>query len=106
MPRRVRRGADGQRPPCPAGNAFSQSLSASDFLRFNVAQCHDPRIFEVLSRVLLNESPRARRCIVLSAWTGIWDSIYSENETIGYFRPFNFDRRAPMQHDSRLLRPS
>ncbi len=34
------------------GNAFSQSLSASDFLRFNVAQCNDARIFEVLKRVL------------------------------------------------------
>lgn len=34
------------------GNAFSQSLSANDFLRFNVAQCHDARIFEVLRRVL------------------------------------------------------
>lgn len=34
------------------GNAFSQSLSAGDFLRFNVAQCTDERIFEVLARAL------------------------------------------------------
>jgi DNA-binding transcriptional MocR family regulator len=30
------------------GNAFSLSQSAGRFLRFNVAQCEDPRIFEVL----------------------------------------------------------
>ena len=41
------------------GNAFSQSLSAGDFLRFNVAQCHDPRIFEVLSRVLNQQAGSA-----------------------------------------------
>lgn len=34
------------------GNVFSQSLSAGDFLRFNVAQCADERIFEVLARAL------------------------------------------------------
>ncbi|MCB1922019.1 MAG: PLP-dependent aminotransferase family protein, partial [Candidatus Competibacteraceae bacterium] len=34
------------------GNAFSQSLSASDFLRFNVAQTTDDRIFSVLARAL------------------------------------------------------
>jgi len=34
------------------GNAFSQSLSANDFLRFTVAQCGDARIFEVLGRAL------------------------------------------------------
>lgn len=34
------------------GNAFSQSLSASDFLRFNVAQSADDRIFTVLARAL------------------------------------------------------
>jgi DNA-binding transcriptional MocR family regulator len=32
------------------GNAFSQSLSASDFLRFNVAQSTDDRVFKVLAR--------------------------------------------------------
>lgn len=35
------------------GNAFSQSLSALGFLRFNVAQCADDRIFEILKKVLL-----------------------------------------------------
>lgn len=34
------------------GNAFSLSLSASDFLRFNVAQSTDARIFDVLARAL------------------------------------------------------
>ncbi|WP_436278362.1 PLP-dependent aminotransferase family protein [Ottowia thiooxydans] len=34
------------------GNAFSQSLTASNFLRFNVAQSLDKRIFEVLARAL------------------------------------------------------
>lgn len=34
------------------GNAFSQSLTASNFLRFNVAQSSDKRIFEVLARAL------------------------------------------------------
>lgn len=34
------------------GNAFSQSQRAGDFLRFNVAQSADPRIFEVLARAL------------------------------------------------------
>jgi len=34
------------------GNAFSQSLSASDFLRFNVAQSSDGRVFNVLARAL------------------------------------------------------
>ncbi|UPT39858.1 PLP-dependent aminotransferase family protein [Pseudomonas amygdali] len=34
------------------GNAFSQSLSAHDFLRFNVAQSTDDRIFEILARAL------------------------------------------------------
>ncbi|GAB3457188.1 PLP-dependent aminotransferase family protein [Massilia terrae] len=34
------------------GNAFSQSLSARDFVRFNVAQSGDDRIFKVLARAL------------------------------------------------------
>jgi len=34
------------------GNAFSQSLSAGDFLRFNVAQSADDRIFAVLAQAL------------------------------------------------------
>ena len=34
------------------GNAFSQSLSAGDFLRFNVAQSTDDRVFDVLARAL------------------------------------------------------
>ncbi len=34
------------------GNAFSQSLSASDFLRFNVAQSMDDQVFNVLTRAL------------------------------------------------------
>jgi DNA-binding transcriptional MocR family regulator len=34
------------------GNAFSQSASAGDYLRFNVAQSLDARIFEVLAEAL------------------------------------------------------
>lgn len=34
------------------GNAFSQSHSASHFLRFNVAQCNDQRIYEVLEKAM------------------------------------------------------
>jgi DNA-binding transcriptional MocR family regulator len=34
------------------GNAFSQSLSAGSFLRFNVAQSREDRVFEVLARAL------------------------------------------------------
>jgi len=34
------------------GNAFSQSLRANDFLRFNVAQSNDVRIFDSLARAI------------------------------------------------------
>ena len=34
------------------GNAFSLSQSAAQFMRFNVAQCADPRLFETLGRLL------------------------------------------------------
>lgn len=34
------------------GNAFSQSLTAGDFLRFNVAQSGDAKIYDVLARAL------------------------------------------------------
>ena len=34
------------------GNAFSQSKNADNFIRFNVAQASDPRIFEVLEQSL------------------------------------------------------
>ncbi|NIE73186.1 PLP-dependent aminotransferase family protein [Pantoea sp. Tr-811] len=34
------------------GNAFSQSLTAGDFLRFNVAQSGDAKIYDVLERAL------------------------------------------------------
>ncbi len=34
------------------GNVFSVSQSAPDYLRFNVAQCADPRIFAVLERAM------------------------------------------------------
>jgi len=38
------------------GNAFSQSQSAGDFLRFNVAQSGDRRVFEVLARAMAGEA--------------------------------------------------
>ena len=34
------------------GNVFSHAQTAPDFMRFNVAQMSDPRIFDVLARVL------------------------------------------------------
>ena len=34
------------------GNVFSRSRSAGDFLRFNVAQCSDDRVFNVLAKTL------------------------------------------------------
>lgn len=34
------------------GDVFSQSQSAGDFLRFNVAQCADGRVFDALARAL------------------------------------------------------
>jgi DNA-binding transcriptional MocR family regulator len=34
------------------GNAFSLSQSAAQYMRFNVAQCADPRLFETLGRLL------------------------------------------------------
>lgn len=37
------------------GNAFSSASSAKNFLRFNVAQCEDKRIFEVLKWMLNNQ---------------------------------------------------
>jgi DNA-binding transcriptional MocR family regulator len=38
------------------GNVFSQSLSAGDCLRFNVAQCTDEAVFRVLARALAAQS--------------------------------------------------
>ena len=38
------------------GNVFSLSLSASKFMRFNVAQMVDPRVFAVLKRVLVGST--------------------------------------------------
>lgn len=39
------------------GNAFSYSLNAQDFMRFNVAQSTDERIFTVLKNVLTAQMP-------------------------------------------------
>ncbi|URX64476.1 PLP-dependent aminotransferase family protein [Luteibacter anthropi] len=39
------------------GNAFSQSLSAGNFLRFNVAQSSEKKIFDTLSRALSKRKP-------------------------------------------------
>ena len=38
------------------GNSFSQSQSAGDFLRFNVSQCADERVFAVLARAMSRSS--------------------------------------------------
>ncbi|MDY6964186.1 MAG: PLP-dependent aminotransferase family protein, partial [Pseudomonadota bacterium] len=34
------------------GNVFSVSQSAGGMMRFNVAQCADPRVFSVLARAM------------------------------------------------------
>ena len=34
------------------GNVFSLSQTAAPYLRFNVAQCQSPRIFEVLEKAM------------------------------------------------------
>jgi len=39
------------------GNVFSASQSAAAFMRFNVAQCGDPRMMSVLQRVLEGRKP-------------------------------------------------
>lgn len=39
------------------GNVFSASQSATGFLRFNVAQMGDPRVFEVLKRAMVAAEP-------------------------------------------------
>ena len=41
------------------GNAFSLSQSATSFLRFNVSQSTDDRIFDVLGEVLAGAKPGA-----------------------------------------------
>ena len=42
------------------GNAFSLSQSAGGFMRFNVAQSLDPRIFTALRRILAGRSQISR----------------------------------------------
>lgn len=37
------------------GNSFSQSKNFKNFIRFNVAQCLDPKVFEVLSLAIQHE---------------------------------------------------
>jgi hypothetical protein len=34
------------------GNVFSLGQNAPDFLRFNVAQCQSPRVFQLLERAM------------------------------------------------------
>lgn len=34
------------------GNVFSISQTADDLMRFNVAQCDDPKLFEILIRAM------------------------------------------------------
>jgi DNA-binding transcriptional MocR family regulator len=39
------------------GNAFSLSQSAAQYMRFNVAQCADPRLFEMLGGLISSGTP-------------------------------------------------
>ena len=41
------------------GNAFSLSHTASHFMRFNVAQCGDERIFRVLEKAIAASGRKA-----------------------------------------------
>ncbi len=41
------------------GNVFSQSQAAHSYMRFNVAQCADPRIFMVLERLIADQTAAA-----------------------------------------------
>jgi DNA-binding transcriptional MocR family regulator len=42
------------------GNVFSVSQTASSFLRFNVAQSHDPRIVAVLAQAMTSHRTERR----------------------------------------------
>ena len=48
----VARAALGENIVLAPGNVFSLSQSASEFMRFNVAQMRGPRVFDVLARAL------------------------------------------------------
>jgi DNA-binding transcriptional MocR family regulator len=41
------------------GNVFSESQAAYSYMRFNVAQCNDPRIFTVLERLIADQTASA-----------------------------------------------
>jgi DNA-binding transcriptional MocR family regulator len=41
------------------GNVFSQSQTANSYMRFNVAQCSNPRIFEVLGKLISDQTAAA-----------------------------------------------
>ncbi|MBB3265008.1 DNA-binding transcriptional MocR family regulator [Azospirillum sp. OGB3] len=53
----VARAALDERVVLAPGNVFSASQSATGFLRFNVAQMGDPRVFEVLKRATVAAEP-------------------------------------------------
>lgn len=40
------------------GNSFSQSQNFKNFIRFNVAQCINPKVFAVLSHAIQQEQER------------------------------------------------
>ncbi len=42
------------------GNAFSQSQQYQNFIRFNVAQCQNSKVFEVLSHAIKHEIEQHR----------------------------------------------
>jgi DNA-binding transcriptional MocR family regulator len=52
----VARAALRERVVLAPGDVFSPSRSACEFIRFNVAQMLDPRVFDVLSRILVGRS--------------------------------------------------
>ena len=53
---KVARAALEERMVMAPGNAFSLSQSARSFMRFNVSQMLDNRVFEVLTRTLMSDA--------------------------------------------------
>ena len=53
------------------GNVFSAGQRASRFLRFNVARCSEPRIYEVLAEAMREASSLGGRHEAIARWTSV-----------------------------------
>ncbi|MGH7006750.1 MAG: PLP-dependent aminotransferase family protein, partial [Alphaproteobacteria bacterium] len=56
---RIARQGLGKRIVFAPGNVFSQSQTAQSFMRFNVAQCGDPQIYQLLEQLMHDQSAAA-----------------------------------------------